>query len=81
MFFLTLLLTFKYSGFIVLKDTLCKGIFQKAEGLTVLNMCSGVSGALLKNELHKDAFQTGIIEMFSVMDLWPGTSGSSFAQA
>lgn len=47
----------------------------------MLNMCSGVSGALLKNELHKDAFQPGIIEMFSVMDLWPGTSGSSFAQA
>lgn len=47
LFFLTLLLTFKYSGFIALKDALCKGIFQKAEGLTVLNMCSGTLGALL----------------------------------
>lgn len=47
LFFLTLPLTFKYSGFIVLKDALCKGILQKAEGLTVLNMCSGVLGALL----------------------------------
>lgn len=47
LFFLTLLLTFKYSGFIALKDALCKGIFQKAEGLTVLNVCSGALGALL----------------------------------
>lgn len=46
-FFLTLPLIFKYRGFIVLKDTLCKDIFQKAKGLTVLNMCSGILGALL----------------------------------
>lgn len=39
--------TFKYSGFIVLKDVLCEVVFQKAEGLRVLNMCSGVLGAPL----------------------------------
>lgn len=38
---------FKYSRFIVLKDALCKGVFQKPEGRTVVNMCSGVSGAPL----------------------------------
>jgi len=47
LFFLTLLLTLKYSGFIVLKDALCKGMFQEAEGLTVPNTCSGILGAPL----------------------------------
>lgn len=44
-FFLTLPLI-KYPGF-VLKDALCKDVFQKAKGLTMFNTCSGILGALL----------------------------------